>query len=153
EVRVSMKQVQKVDRDNPAYAFTLPVLIKSSEETGEYRYVDMDTKEAELKVKLAAKPVDVVVDPGLTVVVSVSVKKPLAMWLEQVRDRESYFAQAQAVDELGLLDDPLARQALVGIAADPREDENLRIAARQSLERMGGLAPVAAGVQMIGGGN
>jgi hypothetical protein len=75
------------------------------------------------------------------------------MWLEQVRDRRSYFAQMQAVDELGAIDGPAARRALTELADDSREDADLRVAARKSLERRGGEAPVAAGVQQIGGGN
>jgi aminopeptidase N len=141
EVKVSLKQTQKIDQDNPAYALTLPIAIKVGEKT-ESRVVDMDTTTAQLVVKVDVKPSDVTVDPDLTVVAPVSVKKPLAMWLEQIR-HDSLFAQVQAAEHLAEFDDPSARRALHAAAA--AGDPELRDAAEWSLSKAGRASTKVAG--------
>jgi aminopeptidase N len=126
-LHVSIDQTQRIDAANPAYAFTLPILLKSGD-SSEFRYIDIDTKHADADFKLPAKPSDVVVDPNFTFAAATRVAKPLAMWLRQLDD-ESLFAQVLAADELGTRDEPEAVMALARIAADAGRDNVVRRAA------------------------
>ncbi len=142
-VKVTLKQTQKINADNPAYALSLPIAIKMGEKT-DVRMVEMNTTDAELTVKLDAKPADVTVDPNLTVVAPVSVRKPLAMWLRQM-GHESLFAQIQAAEHLRDFDDPLAREALRRASMD--DTPELRQVALESLSALEGTTAVAGGAR------
>ncbi len=130
-LHVSVDQTQHIDAANPAFAFTLPLLVKAGD-TSEYRYIDIDTKHAEAAYALPAKPSDVVVDPNITFAAASRIAKPLSMWLRQLDD-ESVFAQLQATDYLSTLDDPAATTALARIAADPNRLDIVRNAAGTTL--------------------
>jgi aminopeptidase N len=142
---VHVEQTQKIDAANPAYAFRLPLYVKfgtGEEQTGRYVYLNMDSKTADASFELDQKPSDVSVDPQLTVAAATSVDKPLAMWLEQLRDDGtaseggSVFAQLQAAEHLADFDDPTATAALAAAAIDPgMEDCVRRTAARGLLEK------------------
>jgi len=133
ELTISVKQTQKIDLDNPAYALSLPVRITIAGKP-EYEQLDLDTKTGELKVKLSAKPEDVELDPGMGTIAPTSIKKPLAMWLHQARDTDSVFAQLQAAEHLALFEEPQARQALSELATS--DLEVIRTAATESLTQM-----------------
>ena len=129
DVRIAIKQTQKIDKDNPAFALRLPIAITVGEKT-ELRIVDMDTTTAEIVATVSGKPKDVVVDPDLTTIAPTSIKKPLAMWIEQA-GHESVFAQLQAIEHLRDFDDPAAVRALTTAAA--ADEPEIRDAARASL--------------------
>ncbi len=130
-LKVSIDQTQRINAANPAYAFTLPLLLKTGD-ASEFRYIDIDTKHAEATYTLPAKPTDVVVDPNLTFAAASRISKPLSMWLRQLDD-DSLFAQVQAADYLGTLDEPAAMSALAAVAADPTRDDIVRQAAAVTL--------------------
>jgi len=132
ELVVVIDQAQRIDADNPAYSFMVPVLIKGESGPGVYRYVDVDAKHTEASFALTAKPVDVVVDPNMLIAATTRVRKPLAMWLEQLGD-ESVFAQVQAAEHLAEFDAPEAAAALARVAADEEIPEVVRRAAGLAL--------------------
>lgn len=143
-LKVVIKQVQKINADNPAYWLSLPIAIKTGEKV-ETKVLEFGTTEAWLVQTLDAKPTNVTVDPDATVMAPTAVRKPLAMWLEQMKD-QSVFARLQAVDHLGLFDDPLSRQSLAE-AAQNSELTILRDAARASLDALQESTAVAGGVR------
>lgn len=132
ELTVTFKQTQRINADNPAYVLDLPVEIKVGDGL-ERRTVRMDSMQAELKVRLAAKPADVTVDPEMSVVAPTSIRKPLTMWIEQAR-HSSLLAQIQAAEHLREFDDPAAAETLLVLARG--EEVELRDAALASLEAL-----------------
>jgi hypothetical protein len=102
-----VEQTQKVDANNPAYAFTLPLVIKTGD-ARLYKHLDIDTKTRRNLFSLTAKPSDVVVDPDSTFASSNRIAKPLAMWLRQIDD-DSVFAQLQAARGAGRILRPRGR--------------------------------------------
>lgn len=148
ELSVRVKQTQKIDAGNPAFAFRLPILIKPASGQPSYVYVDVDSREAEGSFKLPAKPADVVVDPNLTTASISAVKKPLAMWLRQLREEESVLAQVEAAEALGEFAEPEALAALGAAAMDSGMPEVVRREAGSAVARayLGSAAEVVRAV-------
>lgn len=147
ELGITVRQKQRIDADNPAYAFELPVVLKDEDGDRTVR-LDVGTREVREVFTLDAKPEDIVVDPEMTVVAVTRVKKPLAMWLRQAEDA-SVFAQWQAAEHLAEFDDPAAAAALARMSVDPARAEVVRAAAaaglagryRRTLEHLLGVPP------------
>lgn len=130
ELRVSAEQTQRIDADNPAFAFSLPIYVTFDEGPGRYVYLHMDAREAEATFKLPSPPADAVVDPNMTVAAPSRIEKSLAMWLRQLDHAPSYFAHAQAINHLAASGDPRALAALARHAVTvPDLDPELRLAA------------------------
>jgi aminopeptidase N len=128
DMKVKVTQNQRVDADNPAYAFALPLVFKFGDEERKTIKVPVDSKETLASLHFDAKPEDVVVDPDMTVIAPSQVHKPQAMWLRQIDD-ESVFAQIQAAEALSGFDDAAASAALVRVASDPERVDLVRRAA------------------------
>jgi aminopeptidase N len=103
ELAITIKQTQHIDGDNPAYRFSLPVVLKR--DGGDHTVlVDVDSRQTVKTIRLERPPEDVVIDPEMTVAAPTRVKKSLAMWIRQLHDSSqpegSAFAQAQALAAL-----------------------------------------------------
>ncbi|HZW08507.1 MAG TPA: M1 family metallopeptidase [Phycisphaerales bacterium] len=61
---VTLRQVQPIDADNPAYAMEVPIYVKF-ESGGDYVYIQTDRIEVTQTFELPRRPRDVVVDPYL----------------------------------------------------------------------------------------
>jgi aminopeptidase N len=129
ELSVALEQDQQIDGLNPAYAFTVPVYIQMPDESKQWVYIDMDSKAAAATVKLAAKPSQVSIDPNNTIYTGVSVRKELAMWIEEAAHGPTVAAQMDAVDYLKDLDTGEARAALASVAGNEAVDSEIRQAA------------------------
>jgi aminopeptidase N len=149
---VHIEQTQKIDAANPAYAFRLPLYLKfgtGDGQTGRYVYVDVNARETDAGFALDEKPADISVDPQLTVAAATSVDKPLAMWLEQLRDDGtlseggSVFAQLEAAEHLAEFDSPAATAALLAATLDEGVEDCVRRAAAESLLSRGGRLATA----------
>ncbi|MCC6284789.1 MAG: M1 family metallopeptidase [Phycisphaerales bacterium] len=77
-LRVTVTQNQKLDADNPAYQFTLPIYVWYGENDGEWVDVRTDERTVTVDFPLRAAPADVSVDPDLTVAGVKRVEKSLA---------------------------------------------------------------------------
>ncbi len=132
ELAVTVQQKQKIDADNPAYAFFLPIYLTFADGSGRYVYVDSDVRSVNRRFRLDEQPSDMIVDPGMSVVAPTTVHKSLAMWLRQL-DHDSIFARLQAIEHLAAFDDPAPRSELTRVALDPHEDELVRAAAGAAL--------------------
>lgn len=147
QLKIAVDQTQRIDADNPAYYFNLPIWVKHESGPGEYVYINIDSRHHEASFPLRARPKDVVVDPGMTVAAPASVKKSLAMWLEQIGS-DSVFARIQAAEHLKGFDSPEAAAALAGVVSDPGSPEPLVQAAAAALAELEGRA--AAGEPVRG---
>jgi aminopeptidase N len=136
KLNVVVEQTQKIDGDNPAYAFTLPLYVKTGEEGdggGRYVYVDTDRTRTEASFALAAAPSGVEVDPHLSVLAEHRISKPLAMWIEDLRGGSTILARLQAAEQLGISEEPGAAAVLATVAGDEGADPLVRDVASRSL--------------------
>lgn len=137
-LRIAAAQTQQIDEHNPAFAFSLPVRIKLEDGSTRTVHLSVDARTSEAAFPLPSKPVDAVVDPEMTVAAPSRVRKPLAMWLRQLDEGESLFAELQAVEHLAEFDDPRATAALLRVAStvsDVAEQAALRDAAGALIAR------------------
>lgn len=114
-LKVSLKQTQTINADNPAYALEVPLYLTWDGRDPEWRYIRMETRETEASFPLSGVPTDVVVDPNFSSGAPVRLEKTLAMWIEQLERSDSYFARIQAAERLGeadVRDLPEVRSAL-----------------------------------------
>ncbi len=116
---VSVEQTQKIDYLNPAYAFTLPVLVKLGEEETRWMHVEVDSRTATGTMKLPSKPTQVSVDPDLTVLAAVRVEKPLSMWIDEALHGPTLLARLRAVEHLAQSGENAAILAAVIDEGDP----------------------------------
>jgi aminopeptidase N len=139
------KQTQRIDAANPAYAFRVPIYLKF-ESDGRFVWIDMDSREAQGAFRLPAKPSDITIDPQMTIAAPTAIDKPLAMWLEQLRDDRSpagtVFARLQAAEHLAAFPDSLAVAALAAAAIDNSIDEPVRRAAARGVAEQGARAAI-----------
>jgi aminopeptidase N len=76
-LRIAADQTQRIDASNPAYAFELPILLKFKDKPSRTVYLVMDTRHAEGSWELSEAPVDVVVDPSISIAAPAEVTKSL----------------------------------------------------------------------------
>lgn len=96
---VKLSQIQKIDGHNPAYDLVVPIrVITDGSET--WVTIHSDRSELSVTIPLAAAPTDVQVDPNLTVLASVTVHKPTAMWMNQLLSPSTAFARVQAMEHV-----------------------------------------------------
>ncbi len=60
---ITLKQVQTINADNPAYAMVVPLFLKFEGGPGHYVYIDTDQREVVESFDLARPPTDTVIDP------------------------------------------------------------------------------------------
>ncbi|QYU66848.1 uracil-DNA glycosylase [Leptolyngbya sp. 15MV] len=130
---IRVEQTQRIDAFNPAFAFDLPVEVRLPDGQRRTLTLPIDSRQHQLTFDLPGKPRDVVFDPRLTVIAPTSIRKPLAMWLEQIADDSSLFAQLQAVEHLSHEQDSAAEAALARAVEDPGSCNVLRSAASAGL--------------------
>ncbi|HRJ49019.1 MAG: M1 family metallopeptidase [Phycisphaeraceae bacterium] len=77
ELSVRLGQTQRVDRDNPAYAFSLPLVLRFDDGPNQTVYVDMDSLVAVGRFAVHGRPATITVDPRMTVAAPHRVVKEL----------------------------------------------------------------------------
>lgn len=148
---VRIEQTQRIDGDSPAYAFTLPVWVRTA--SGEQWFeVPVDERVTELEFKLDSEPQAVVFDPRLTVLAEKRVLRPAeqeaVLWLTQLRDGPTLAARVEATRGLSIAVAPrrpdapphplivTALDALVSVVENPSLHYGLRQSAAEALGRM-----------------
>lgn len=145
ELSVRAEQTQKIDADNPAYAFTLPLYVEFEDGSGRFVYLPMDARVAEGSFHLDEAPADVSVDPNVRVGVQAEVTKDMAMWLRELDSGITFVARARAAEHLANIDDPVVQAALA--RAGEREAAIGAIAAAHGGRRMDEALATGASVE------
>ncbi len=148
---ITVEQTQRIDGDSPAYAFTLPVWVRTPAGT---RWLDIavDKTSTEFETVLDGEPLAVVFDPRLAVLADVHIERPeprgAELWLAQLHDGPTLAARVQAAAALAQTvapkrpDSPphpqivAALDALTSIVENPALHHGLRQRAAQALGRM-----------------
>jgi aminopeptidase N len=81
---VLLEQTQRIDERNPAYTFDLPIVLRFEGHPSQTHVVSVIGATASATFSLPAKPSQVSVDPRLTVLAAVEVRKELAGLLEEL---------------------------------------------------------------------
>lgn len=126
-LRIVVEQTQRIDADNPAFAFTLPLDLKMSAEGEPVRWesvdIPVDTTRTEATFALEQKPVSISVDPFLTILMKSRVRQPLAAWLDVLHHGRTLASKWNAVEALGESDEPEARAALIAFRATTTSED------------------------------
>jgi aminopeptidase N len=142
ELVIAAEQTQQIDPNNPAFAFTLPVLIVGS--GGQETRLNLEMQERELtkRVRLDSEPMMVAFDPDMAVLAEMKIAQPAARWIAQLRDGPTYATRIQAARALANDSSTPAADALVATALDRVQHASLRSAAIASLADRGDLGRV-----------
>ncbi|MCC6320200.1 MAG: M1 family metallopeptidase [Phycisphaerales bacterium] len=115
---VTVEQTQRINGDNPAFAFQLPIYAKFASpidgRRGEYIYIACDTTMSRQSFRLAARPSSLSVDPYLSVLCGKKVRQPLEAHLDVLHNGPTLAARAQAIDDLS---DSADGRALAGLVS------------------------------------
>lgn len=161
KLTVVIEQTQRIDADNPAYAMSIPVYMEWKEQkesnapaSNKYVYIDTDSKRIEANFTMDRQPDQIIVDPFVANLAITDVRKPLAMWIEQLDHAPTLYARGEAVNVLAGIDDPHAAAALARAAGDATLAPELRDAALAGLSRQqeafGALAGRIVGPSLSG---
>jgi aminopeptidase N len=103
DLTVTVEQVQRIDADNPAYAFQLPIHAQFADESAakdEYIYLLCDSRVTTMSFRLVDKPVSLSVDPYLTVLCRKRVRQSLDAAAHQLRHGPTLAARQQSLSTL-----------------------------------------------------
>lgn len=110
---VSLEQTQRIDTHNPPYLFDLPIHMRFENHPARTETIRVVGSVASATFSLPAKPTQVSVDPRLTVLAAVEVRKELSWWIEELHSGPTFAARAAARDFLAASPQPEARAALL----------------------------------------
>ena len=152
KLAIQIEQTQRIDGDAPAYAFDLPVWVRTA--AGEqWITIPVEARNTEFAAELDSGPQAVVFDPRLTVLAERRILHPepqsAVLWLAQLRDGPTLSAKIEAVRGLAAAVVPrrpdapphglivTALDTLVETVDNPRLHPGLR---RRAAEALGWLA-------------
>lgn len=116
---VTVEQMQRIDADNPAYAFQLPVYAQFAEGVkpeGEYVYLLCDSKVTTMTFDLPHRPRSMSIDPYLTVLCRKRVRTTLEAAADQLQRGPTLAARRQAIYDLAAHGNWPAAKVLAGAA-------------------------------------
>lgn len=132
---VTAEQIQRIDADNPAYAFQLPVYAQFADDVGaagEYVYLLCDSRVTTMTFDLPHRPKSMSIDPYLTVLCRKRVRTSLEAAADQLRRGPTFASRVQAADDLVAMADwsavrVLAMAAITG-ATSPEGSRSRQLA-------------------------
>lgn len=98
---VTLRQVQTIDADNPAYAMVVPLYLKFAGGSGDYVYIDTDQREMVESFDLAHPPVDTVIDPYYWNILNARVTRDVGDPVEEDETEQEAPADAAEGVEIG----------------------------------------------------
>lgn len=116
ELRVTVEQTQKIDGNNPAFAFELPLYLHLSESEGKWVSVIVDTQTTTATFSVPTEPVEVEIDPELTVLCRASVRQPLKAAVRQAEHGRTLALRVRAIEQLAEANDLASLGALLRLA-------------------------------------
>jgi aminopeptidase N len=135
ELLVDIEQVQQIDERTPAFRFELPILVRTagSERTS---VIDVRERTTSFRTTLDGPPTLVAVDPNLHVLKTITVEKPLNLWLAQAGQGPTIAARHAAVRALGGFDTPETVTLLREITLDESVRWTLRVSAVEAMAKL-----------------
>ncbi len=140
---VTIRQTQRTDGAHPAFAFDLPIWIRTR--TGEMtQTVSVSQRNTTAMFALDAPPIGVSIDPRLAVAANITIHQPPAAWIALLRDAPTIPARIQAARAVGA--DPAinAREALLSLARETTANPAARVAGVRALAARRDAESIAA---------
>lgn len=139
---ISGSQTQKIDGDNPAFEFDLPVFVRTDTgprgmPEGRTLKLRFDGASASAELELPTEPVLVAFDPSLSVLAELTIDQPAQWWLTQLREGPTLAARVQAVRQLRAHKGERVSETLRRLALDRGEHTRMRTEAVASLAARG----------------
>ncbi len=132
---VALRQTQKIDEQNPAFRFELPVYVRTAGGAQTIR-IDVRERSDAATLVLDGPPVLVAVDPWLTVLKKATTVKPLSLWIAQAAGGPTIASRHEAIAVLADHDQAIVVDLLAKITADESVRHTLRRSAVRALVRM-----------------
>jgi aminopeptidase N len=152
---VTVEQTQKIDGDNPAWHFDLPLLItsdtaeppkgKEAAQAGSASRTEtmaVSGQKTVWSVKLDQPPRFVAVDPNMSVLASMDISQPWERWSAQLEKGPTVYSRVQACRGLKADNSSGTAEQLRRTAADRNEAVPVRIEAMKALVARGAQADV-----------
>ncbi len=142
ELRINVEQQQRIDADHPAFAIDLPIEVYLNEDASPDDAIRLTIpvrgRSHERSIPLDIAPAMVLVDPDLSILMTVEVDAP-AQWLRrQLTAERSVASRLDAAAMLATHNSAETRDALESALSDEREHYTVRKRAAQSLNMLHG---------------
>lgn len=135
ELFIDVEQTQHIDERTPAFRFVLPVVARTL--SGERTLtIDVTERSTSFRTTLDGPPTMVAIDPYLHVLKTITVEKPLGMWIEQAKSGPTIASRHAAVEALSCHDVPDVIALLKQILANEDIRYTLRNTAADSLAQL-----------------
>ncbi|MDX9912763.1 MAG: M1 family aminopeptidase [Phycisphaerales bacterium] len=122
---LAVTQTQRMDADNPAFEFDLPIIVVASDGTRSTMRMRTDVRETTMSVTPVDEPAWIEVDPRMGVLAEMDVDAPAAWWARAAEAGSTYNARVMAWRALREIDAPgtieLARRCM-GDASRNRQE-------------------------------
>jgi len=125
-LRASLAQTQKIDGDNPAFEFDLPILAAVADGKFTRTVLSVRGSSAQATLPLAAEPAFVAVDPDLAVLGDWNISQSEAAWQRQLVAGPTLPARIQAARGLKAAGNSLAAEQLRSLVQRQSEPVALR---------------------------
>lgn len=135
---ITIEQKQRIDADNPAFIFDLPVEVYTDSAPGAAPVkvtIPVDGKRHERAIDLTTEPALVLIDPDLFVLAKMSVDMPRPWLINQLRTSRSIASRLDASRQLQDKNKDDVRAALAKRLTDP-DHHTVRAAAARALGEM-----------------
>lgn len=134
----NVEQTQKIDGDNPAFEFDLPVEIAFGGATPAVRErIEVRGKSTSASIVLSERPAWVAIDPDLSVLAKIESAGTEAECLAQLDGAAGFGAKAAAVRGLGVAGSPGGSDRLRRLVSDTSAPDALRVAGVKALMARG----------------
>jgi aminopeptidase N len=140
---LTVEQKQRIDAENPAFEFDLPVIVRAGA-TDQEHTISVRGRTASLTVPCDRDPACIIVDPAMHVLASIDVKQPEASFLAQFMNAPTQAATCNAIRGLRVGDGAYATRKLESFAASKSQPAWLRTEAVRSLAARGAVDGIRA---------
>lgn len=135
-VRLTLEQTQPIDAYNPAFAFRLPILIKTSAGKPVLRHLDVDARSASIDLPVEGAVDWVAIDPDLHVLAEWDLSAPSNLLAELACEGPTPASRLRAARALAANPGDIGARVLADLAADQRADPALRAEAFRGLRTL-----------------
>lgn len=132
---LSVEQRQRINPDLPAFVFRLPIAIETAGGIEEIMF-EVNARRHERVISLGAEPRMVIVDPGLTVLMDLTVDQPAKRFIAQLERGPTLPSRADAAAALGTRRSSAAVEALSQSVRNGTEHHRVRSMAAASLGKL-----------------
>jgi aminopeptidase N len=151
ELTIKADQKQRIDAENPAFVFDLPIEVYEYNGTSEpdRRSISISGRTHTLTIPLSKKPEMVLIDPDLSVLAAVSIDMPRDMLIKQATSARSLASRIEAAKELRDNKSSESAKVLAAVVTNTDEHYSVRSKAAESLGSLGRTAELTSALEAV----